>query len=444
MSRDLPHLFPAGGDFLATGPAFAPRSTVATWICAVLFCVAIIGLSPFAPTSQDELLVEAGSNLVRQGILIACACAVLALIFNRPRLIGIYDLPLFLFGFFALAVASSLWAVDFSASIRRSLSLVIYSTTFILSFRMSAIDKTLKIFSVILILVLCVDLVSVFIIDQARHGAGELDQNLVGAWRGMHNHKNRAGVVSFLGIILFLYQVRSSGNKAWYAAIAIAFLFLIGTRSKTTILLVGVVVLYYLYVAVSQRTWGRAERYLAAGVAFMFGLCGIIGVWGELVSTLQDPHAVTGRVAIWTILYQYGLAHPLTGSGFGSFWQIGASSPALAYSKGWEAVSAPHGHNGYLDMFAALGIPGFVLAVSVVVIVPLIRSLNSSLAPEKKALMHSLIAFTAMHNLTELSIMSPGHEGWTAFLIAIGLLYYPRNAQGEQAPVRAGRNGRTQ
>lgn len=93
--------------------------------------------------------------------------------------------------------------------------------------------------------------------------------------------------------------------------------------------------------------------------------------------------------------------HPWTGAGFGSFWNVGQSSPVFSYATGW-VTQITVGHSGYFDQLAAVGFPGLILMVYALIVWPLIRLLaSSSISPQQGALISTMIIFSMGHNITE-------------------------------------------
>lgn len=405
------------------------RLSVARWlylaavgVVVVLFFLAIVGLSPFSPVSQDLVTVEAGSNIARQIILVVCfalSCVGLAAL---PASSTRRALPFSLLLLFVWLLISSLWAIDPATSIRRGLSLTLFTTSLLVGLRIVPVRRWLHILSMILLMVVVVDLVSVFLFEQARHTGIEGDRALMGAWRGMHNHKNRAGIVAAVSVLIFLYRMQVSGRKLlWFCALLVSVAFLVGTRSSASLLALAIAVVAYVLSLFYQNLLSAPGKLLLFLMIVLVSAFVVLIASPYLLPMLEDPRALTGRVAIWEILINYARAHPYGGSGFGSFWQIGTLGPALKESSEWAGLSAPHGHNGYLDILAALGVIGLALSALGLVVLPL-RRLSIAHAPtSESALALGLFMLTYTHNLLESSLLAPGHEGWFGFLIAYAI-----------------------
>jgi O-antigen ligase len=77
----------------------------------------------------------------------------------------------------------------------------------------------------------------------------------------------------------------------------------------------------------------------------------------------------TGRTDIWTFAFQALQQRLSIGYGFAAFWGS-RSIQDLPEGKEW-AEFASHSHNGYLDSALAMGLPGLMLLIAVLVIGPL-------------------------------------------------------------------------
>jgi len=89
----------------------------------------------------------------------------------------------------------------------------------------------------------------------------------------------------------------------------------------------------------------------------------------NIAKMLPFDTSFTGRTDIWTFAFQALQQRLSTGYGFAAFW--GSSSIRdLPEGKEW-AEFASHSHNGYLDTALAMGLPGLLLLIVVLVIGPL-------------------------------------------------------------------------
>ena len=275
---------------------------------------------------------------------------------------------------------------------------------------------------------------------------------------GATGDKNQAGLIAGLAIVTFAAR--------WYATRWVAYLplivagagFLVLTDSRTSI---GMTVAALLFMAVFARTYPTLQNAAARRPALplrieVIGGIVIAAIVGYLTIDISpalqlasDPEAFTGRAAIWTAVIRYFGEHPLLGSGYGSFWNVGEASPILRYIPpgSWiEGVS--EAHNGYLEMMIQLGGIGFVLVFFATLIWPAAQLLR--LSPERRKMgvwAASILFFMFGHNFTEANLFNKDAMGNVVMLFAVALIWREtRTASvGDQLRARAAQRagGRT-
>jgi len=194
---------------------------------------------------------------------------------------------------------------------------------------------------------------------------------LAGAWRGVFGHKNMAAGMMAMLLFLGIYVIRAGSWLAGGTAVALTLLFLINTEGKSASVLCAAVLILTSCATMIRSFWGRALVLLTPLV--LLNLIGIGSVVSENLAAISKAlpmdASFTGRVDIWTFGLQAAELKPWIGYGFSSFW---GSSAVQNLPQGMEwAATAAHSHNGYLDVTLAMGLPGLVLLIVVLVIGPL-------------------------------------------------------------------------
>ena len=254
------------------------------------------------------------------------------------------------------------------------------------------------------------------------HQANEPDDlKLIGDWRGIMMHKNIAGAVCALTVLAYTFDPDRIPKAVRAAVIGAALLFLIKSGSRTSVgLCVAAVMVGLLYVRYHAR-----YRLLVLG-----GLCLVACIGAIMLSiyhnpfngVLTDESAFTGRMKIWQALSAYVADHPLTGTGYGSFWNIGKDSPIFVYGQGWITEIAS-GHNGFLDVATQIGLPGLLLVVFGTVVWPFLRLFRSPGATGPRgALIFSIMLFCVTHNFTESSLFDRDQLCQVFLMIGIAML----------------------
>ena len=330
-------------------------------------------------------------------------CAVYAL---QPRWQLSRILPASLAVFLGWVALSVTWAINPDISLRRAaFSIMIIIAQFI-CIRQIGSGRAYRVMMAVLCAVVAADLAAVAYSPQAIHRASEYGSSLAGDWRGLQSHKNSAGAIAGTLLIVALGAAihrRSLHYLAWTGA---ALALLIGSMSKTSIILAPVAIAVGLAVAnappqsLTRRVGAIAALSLVAGAVVLL-VFSDERVWVEFF----DPDNFTGRMEVWHLLVRYSAEHIWLGSGYGSFWQVGSDSPVAGLAEGW-AGSASSGHNGYLDLLAETGIVGLALglyAFGVAVVVAFLR--NSHLSKEMKYVAVSLLSYFMLRNLLETGIL---------------------------------------
>lgn len=246
-------------------------------------------------------------------------------------------------------------------------------------------------------------------------------------WRGVMANKNIAGMSTSLTVLFFSLYGSKATMLLRYGVAAIAALFLFYTDSSTSIigaavsLTVGAAVLFAFSRASQSDHPQISEKMmkvsllvvwcvLTAALAFLAWE----GTW--LLELTRNPELFTGRGKIWQPMILSFLRSPFLGSGYGAFWDAGASAGVV---RAGPLAGVTQGHNGYLDLAVQIGIPGLVLAVGALVLWPmlLIMRLRSS-ADQLCSLASAVLIFFVINNLTESSIFD-GDQILQVFMILI-------------------------
>jgi len=274
----------------------------------------------------------------------------------------------FLLLFAALALASVIWSIDPTLSLRRLFrmgTMVTVASAFVLmGWHARRFQNVVR------------PALTVLLIGSIAFGLAfpslaihqEASSELAGAWRGLANHKNGLGDLACLGLIFWLHAWLAGEVKFAPAlgGAAVAATCLLLSHSSTS--LAAAVFVTFVLVAVFRTPAGR-RPYLPALVVLVVSVLGIYGLAIlDLVPglrTLMAPVSwltskdltLTGRTAIWDVLADHIRFHPLLGTGYAAYWTAGAVAGTDSYAYIWRMGSFYPGsaHNGYLDVLNDLG-----------------------------------------------------------------------------------------
>lgn len=375
-----------------------------------------IGLGTVASVQSGE------GSPIRQVLYILLAAALAVALRpweNYKRSLAI-PLPLLVgLGYCWLSLA---WAIAPDIAFRRLVLTSMVMWTLFASLRQLRFEEVLALLRLAFAIILVANFVAVAVAPQyGIHSGVEGDEfSLAGDWRGIMQHKNLAGASCAFTVLLFWFDRDRLPRWVQWGVIAAAAYFLYRSNSKTSLGLglaaIGVGMFHARYRRAFRWTLLTAFSLVAVAITMLEGM-----YRNPLTDTLSDPKAFTGRTQVWRALIDYIGDHPLLGAGYGSFWHIGPTSPIFTYASGPNAVM-PHGHNGFLDLAAQIGIPGLILILVVAVALPLRRLLDSPIVVgERGGLLVALFLFCIGHNFTESSLFDRDLVEWVVLMIAMAM-----------------------
>ena len=420
-----------------TAPGYAPYPTIERALLPTLAYIALlllifVGLDAFSPppavTPSGTLPSTASGDSLRQIAFLGTAGLVALGAFQRLGLGMLRALPVSMILLLVWCLASALWTPESAIAFRRAGLQVVIVVSVLLSVETIGPKRAFDIWRILLGIVLVVNFLSIPLIEAARHGAGEIDTALVGNWRGLYGHKNIAGAVCAMTAILFLFTRTGWRNWIGIVVACAAIVFLVMTRSKTSLGLLSVALLAgWLYHLSWRDGLSRAILVVSTSIAVL-ALGTLIAMDPDILTRyLADPAQFTGRAAIWAAELAYIRDHPLLGAGFGTFADTGGLSPLHGYLASNWVGTVSHGHNGYLQILVTIGGIGFVLAMTALVIRPMQRfwPLNfrtgNSETDSFKPMLFAIFTFMLLHNFMESDFLEGG-GAWAALLLVIGAL----------------------
>lgn len=137
----------------------------------------------------------------------------------------------------------------------------------------------------------------------------------------------------------------------------------------------------------------------------------------ELSERLGRQEFLSGRVAIWDVVFDYIRERPVRGWGYMSLWtqpEIFASQRAARLNPVYEA------HSGYLEILLGVGLIGLALLI-VVCVVALVRVVRAMwfLSNVVAAWSVAMVVYTVVVNLTE-TFVGPNLLPWAMLCLATG------------------------
>jgi len=246
---------------------------------------------------------------------------------------------------------------------------------------------------------------------------------------GLYGQKNPAGMVAMIAVVVsatYAFGAQRSPERVFgLIGAAFALVFLILTRSKTSIALTFLGLAVGLIFWMAQKLGARFALLVFSGlsavaVAFL-GLAMASDFNGqEILGTFVSDTTFTGRSELWGFAWRSALQRPWLGHGYGAFWDVGAASDPLAKLEPgtWlgdvQVGVINQAHNGYIELCLHIGLPMTVVAVCAVV-ASLLNATRKAIGARASVAaayaMAALILFLhLLHNQTEASLFMRGES----------------------------------
>lgn len=407
---------------------------VATGTLFLLICFVLLGPISSSPlTTQGEAELTGEGSVLRQifyaaafGMALICSMGLKPS--GQLRLI-----PISILLVLAWSAASLAWSINPGIAIRRlGLTAIIIFSIFLLVEK-TGYERTVSALRISLVLLLLANYVAVLGWPvPSIHQATEADPSIVGAWHGILPQKNFAGTVCAFAVLFFVFDAKAISRLLRVAVIVAASYFLYRSESKTSMILL-LLSLGLGVISSRYNPYNRLLLLLSMAAVLSAGAIGGYQYWDVIAAPFDNEDTLTGRVQIWPLLLEYWRDHWLTGSGFGSFWNIGGTEPISAYTEGWIA-EITSGHNGYLDLLVQIGLPGLVLVIVATILAPVWKFMSSKrLDPARRSLLLAIFFFAVWHNLTESSLFDRDATVHVFLILTIALMGTPSRAESEDS-----------
>jgi O-antigen ligase len=199
-----------------------------------------------------------------------------------------------------------------------------------------------------------------------------LEPEHAGSWRGVFPHKNQAGATMVVFFFIGIFVARARNLVLGAAIVALAAIFLAFSNSKTATALLPVVLIVAAFIANCGRT--TAIVLVLALIAFL-NLLSVGSIYFEpvrgLLNMILSDASFTGRTDIWQFAIEHIMRRPILGYGFSAFWGTEQVVHGLSQGATW-ATAATDAHNGYLNLAVTIGLPGLVLVLIWLAVLPLV------------------------------------------------------------------------
>lgn len=387
----------------------------------VTYFICVGSINPFRQRVRIEDVAETGDgNFARQIVLLLAAlvggCALVIRNGGRPWVL-IKVIPWPVLALLAWCVLTISWSPFPDIGTRRLIQIAILAFIAFAFVRYLEPLPTFRLLAVTLVYLVCLSVLLAPVLPSGIHGA-ERAASLSGAWRGLFVHKNHAGVAALLAVILSYFFMRMERKPIWIIGMVFGVLLLILSKSKTSLALLVPLVVCGIFVERYLRgVFSMSLTLFVVTSSSLLVLVLILVNFDALAEVLSDPRAFTGRVGIWMALNGVISDHFWGGVGYGSIYDVGDTSLLTRYGEAWVS-RVGHAHNGYVELWASIGLVGLVLAVVAFMLLPLYRLLSArGHAPSFVGMLAAVIVLAMVHNMMETTLMHRPVLLWYALLI---------------------------
>ncbi len=268
--------------------------------------------------------------------------------------------------------------------------------------------------------------VAVFLVpEQGVHPSGGFESQHAGLWRGVYDHKNVASYVMGVFSLIGIFAIRNGRGVLGILLLVLAVIFVINAGSKTVLGILPVAVL-----SAGIARWVRIN--ILRSFFILLPVLGLITatlggiIFPPILAALQElipGLTYTGRIDLWMFGLKYLGVEPWLGYGFESFWgtdRVYNISQPIDLS--WDVRGIVHGHNSWMDGAIGFGIPGMVLVVMALVIMPIrdyLKIPETGNPARLASLFISIWIFTALGASLESFFFRGSDPVWFCMLLAI-------------------------
>ncbi len=279
-----------------------------------------------------------------------------------------------------LAIASVAWSIDPELSIRRlirMLTFVLVCIAFVLmAWHARRYQNVVR--PILTIMLFGSIIFGLLFPSLAIHQ--QTSAELVGAWRGLANHKNGLGAIACIALIFWFHGWLTREVKLLPALGGgiIAAICLILSRSSTSLaaaLFVMAMLVMLLRFPQGFRPYMPYLVGLLVAILLIYALAvlnlipGMVTLMSPIAALTGKDVSLTGRTEIWAILSEHIRYHPLLGTGYGAYWTAGPVPGTDSYVFFWRMGTFYPGsaHNGYLEILNDLGWIGLTCLLAYII-----------------------------------------------------------------------------
>jgi exopolysaccharide production protein ExoQ len=250
-------------------------------------------------------------------------------------------------------------------------------------------------------------------------------------------HKNLLGYYMSVAIAVFAASAIANPPRRWLwiAATAGAFLLLLLSTSKTSLVscMIGAACIPLVALARRGPVGAVAATFLWVSALLLLVFL-LFSAPDFLLGLIGKDETLTGRTRIWTaVLHQIAL-RPVTGYGFGAVWDSTSLWGPLPWISKEQGFVIHEAHNTWLGLWLELGYLGLGAFALLFVAVWVRAIVALYLRPSAYFVLPFLTVFS-LHTFTESAALSPNDLIWLMFAATAVKLALPNGHAAKPAPI---------
>lgn len=404
------------------------ESMVASLLSGLGLFILVLTLQPFAGAPEVPEAGGSTGNIVNQiGYISLALIYLIAMLRFTDKAVLLRLLSASWITILVVALISTQQAIDPAASFR---GLLLASFAMVIVAGVLVLPRTERDFAnaagnACLAILLLVYAMLLLAPDLVVHGAEGVEGGHAGHWKGHLSHKNYAAPVFSVITMIGVYCWRSGFRLRGIVIAALGVIFVWNSGSRTTMgflpLAIGIVLMKN--VVRSPRLVILAHLAVMAVIAaFTVGTVFSTTLLETAKSLISDV-TYTGRDEIWKFASAHIGERPWLGYGYLSFWQTPiVTTLEENFEASWDVRGIGSAHNSYLDAFLMFGIPGGLLVIFSLVVLPLkhylaaCRSSENTLLTDLFAMIVFFMSYVAM---LESIFLNRADPFWLLFAMAV-------------------------
>jgi O-antigen ligase len=363
----------------------------------------------------------AEGNPVQQAInMVNYTVVGLFLVFRARRTMVVASRDLLLWMLLLLACVSVIWSAMPALTLRRTVALVGTTAMGLYLASRYSIGEQVRLLAKVLLLAAVLSLAVIALWPERGVYGTEMGAHGI-FFRGLYENKNVLGRLLALGALTMVVAFFNSTHRwIWCFGFLLCVGLLALCRSATAMVVLAATLATLPVLAVLRWNY-RLTLPLIVSAALPGGLV-LAWLWANaetVFGVLGKDTTFTGRTDIWMAVMDMIWQRPWLGYGLNGFW-LGWEGPSayVCQIAGW---AVPHAHNGFLDLWLAVGVWGlaiFVVGFTLAFFRALAAMARSTRASEGIWPVVYLL-FMLLYNVTESTILRPHSIFWMLFVAAV-------------------------